>query len=307
MAAKGHGVAETLREMNAKLKHILPVDMFCCALMLDLSYQRGTVEVWNGGMPDGYRLSATGEVLATLQSRHLPLGILSPERFDDSTEVLPLAVGERLCCFPMAWSIPAMTGAVIRRAAHGAGAARQSRSGAVAAGADASTGAFWRAPRDDISLCDVSMVEPQWQAPAAVPDSEASRSGPLHWSLHFELRGESLKRFNPVPYLVQLLQEIHGLRPNGGLLHTVLSELYANAPEHGVLGLDSRLKHDAQGFADYYRERSLRLARQDDGFVRIDLEVEPWARGGRLKIDVRDSGLGFDVAQVLSGQRQAQG
>ena len=117
MAAKGHGVAETLREMNAKLKHILPVDMFCCALMLDLSYQRGTVEVWNGGMPDGYRLSATGEVLATLQSRHLPLGILSPERFDDSTEVLPLAVGERLCCFPMAWSIPAMTGAVIRRAA----------------------------------------------------------------------------------------------------------------------------------------------------------------------------------------------
>ena len=89
-----------------------------------------------------------------------------------------------------------------------------------------------------------------------------------------------MKRFNPVPYLVQLLQEIHGLRPNGGLLHTVLSELYANALEHGVLGLDSRLKHDAQGFADYYRERSLRLARQDDGFVRIDLEVEPWARAG---------------------------
>ncbi|WP_156356689.1 fused response regulator/phosphatase, partial [Pseudomonas sp. NBRC 111142] len=83
MTAKGYGLVETLREMNAKLKRILPVDMFCCALLLNLSFERGTVEVWNGGMPDGYRLSAAGEVLSVLQSRHLPLGILAPEHFDD--------------------------------------------------------------------------------------------------------------------------------------------------------------------------------------------------------------------------------
>ncbi|MCE6983258.1 serine/threonine-protein phosphatase, partial [Pseudomonas frederiksbergensis] len=74
MTAKGYGLAETLREMNAKLKRILPVDMFCCALLLDLSLQRGSVEVWNGGMPDGYRLSVNGHVLSSLSSRHLPLG-----------------------------------------------------------------------------------------------------------------------------------------------------------------------------------------------------------------------------------------
>ena len=308
MAAKGHGGAETLREMNAKLKHILPVDMFCCALMLDLSYQRGTVEIWNGGMPDGYRLSASGKVLSTLQSRHLPLGILSPERFDDSTEVLPLAVGERLLllsdgvvdtCDDQEQLFGVQRLEQVLRANRDPARLLPELMQALER--------FGGRPRDDISLCDVCMVEPQWQAPAVVPDAEAGRSGPLQWSLHFELRGESLKRFNPVPYLVQLLQEIHGLRPNGGLLHTVLSELYANALEHGVLGLDSRLKRDAQGFADYYRERNLRLARQNDGFVRIDLEVEPCGRGGRLKIDVRDSGIGFDVAQVLSGQSLDQG
>ncbi|ANY88679.1 MULTISPECIES: ATP-binding SpoIIE family protein phosphatase [Pseudomonas] len=308
MAAKGHGVAETLREMNAKLKHILPVDMFCCVLMVDLSYQRGTVEIWNGGMPDGYRLSASGEVLSTLQSRHLPLGILSPERFDDSTEVLPLAVGERLLllsdgvvdtCDDQEQLFGVQRLEQVLRANRDPARLLPELMQALER--------FGGRPRDDISLCDVCMVEPKWQAPASVPDAQAGRSGPLHWSLHFELRGESLKRFNPVPYLVQLLQEIHGLRPNGGLLHTVLSELYANALEHGVLGLDSRLKRDAQGFADYYHERNLRLAQQQDGFVRIDLEVEPWGRGGRLKIDVRDSGMGFDVAQVLSGQALAQG
>lgn len=44
MTAKGYGMAQILREMNAKLKRILPVDMFCCALLLNLSMQRGSVE-----------------------------------------------------------------------------------------------------------------------------------------------------------------------------------------------------------------------------------------------------------------------
>ena len=96
MTAKGYGLAETLREMNAKLKRILPVDMFCCATMLCLSFQRRTVEVWNGGMPDGYlHRITTGERLP-LAARHLPLGVLSPQAFDDRTEVQAMAVGDRV-------------------------------------------------------------------------------------------------------------------------------------------------------------------------------------------------------------------
>ena len=53
MTAKGYSMAEILPEMNSKLKRILPVDMFCCASMLNLSFQRRVVEVWCGGLPDG--------------------------------------------------------------------------------------------------------------------------------------------------------------------------------------------------------------------------------------------------------------
>lgn len=308
MTAKGYGLAETLREMNAKLKRILPVDMFCCALLLNLSFQGACVEVWNGGMPDGYRLSASGELLATLASRHLPLGILAPERFDDSTEVMPLGVGERLLLL----SDGVLDTSDDQERLFGV----ERLQAVMAENLDPerlfddvlqALERFGGRARDDISLCDIRMVEPGFEAPAAMLYSDSGRSSPLDWSLGFTLRGDSLKRFNPVPYLLQLLQEVHGLRPSSGVLHSVLSELYSNALEHGVLGLDSGLKRDASGFAEYYRQRAERLARQVDGDVRFDLRVEPHGQGGRLTIEVRDSGAGFDVEQVLARPAHEQG
>ncbi|UVL65492.1 fused response regulator/phosphatase [Pseudomonas sp. B21-031] len=308
MTAKGYGLAQTLREMNAKLKRILPVDMFCCAVMLNLSVQRGSVEVWNGGMPDGYRLSAGGEVLSTLASRHLPLGVLAPERFDDSTQVLPLAAGERLLLL----SDGVLDTADDQERLFGV----ERLQGVLAGNRDPAhlfdevmqaLECFGGQPRDDISLCDIRMFAADERVPAPMIYAERGRPSPLDWSLGFELRGESLKQSNPVPYLVQLLQEIHPLRSRTGNLHSVLSELFSNALEHGVLGLDSRLKCDVQGFADYYRERAQRLAALADGFVRIDLKVEPHAEGGRLMIEVRDSGAGFDVQRVLSQPPSEQG
>ncbi|HGA2318452.1 TPA: SpoIIE family protein phosphatase [Pseudomonas putida] len=301
MTAKGYGLAQMLREMNAKLKRILPVDMFCCALLLKISVQRGAVEVWNGGMPDGYRLSADGAVLGCLGSRHLPLGILAPERFDDSTEVLPLAAGERLLLLSdgvvdTADEQERLFGVERLREVLGANRNPAQLFDEVMQALER----FGGRPRDDISLCDIRMFSGEERVPAPTLYSDSGRSSPLDWSLGFELRGESLKRFNPVPYLVQLLQEIHGLRPRTGALHSVLSELYSNALEHGVLGLDSQLKRDVQGFADYYQERARRLVALAEGFVRIDLKVEPSGAGGRLTIEVRDSGAGFDVCGVLS-------
>ncbi|CAK16526.1 fused response regulator/phosphatase [Pseudomonas entomophila] len=301
MTAKGYGLVETLREMNAKLKRILPVDMFCCALLLNLSFQRGTVEIWNGGMPDGYQLSAQGEVLAVMPSRHLPLGILAPDQFDDTTEVMPLAVGERLFLL----SDGVIDSGDAQECLFGVARLRQvlaeNRQPALLfEEVMQALERFGGQTRDDISLCDIRMLAPADVVPQAVVYSDSGRSSPLEWALNFTLRGESLRRFNPVPYLVQLLQEIHGLRPVSGMLHSVLSELYSNALEHGVLGLDSRLKRDAQGFSEYYRQRGQRLAGGIEGFVEIALLVEPRGEGGHLRIEVRDSGAGFDVARMLA-------
>ncbi|POF88483.1 ATP-binding SpoIIE family protein phosphatase [Pseudomonas putida] len=301
MTGKGYGLAQTLREMNAKLKRILPVDMFCCALLLNISYQRGTVEFWGGGMPDGYHLAASGELLASLPSTQLPLGVLAPERFDDRTQVMPLAPGERLLL---------LSDGVIETSNAGGQLFGVERLQQVIALNRTpallfeellqALQAFGGRARDDVSLCDIRMLEPAADLPANAGHADRGRSSPLDWSLGFELRGETLRWVNPVPQLLQLLQEIHGLRPLAGQLHSVFAELYTNALEHGVLGLDSALKGDAAGFAEFYRLRGERLAQQVDGYIQIDLKVEPWERGGRLIIEIRDSGVGFDVEQVLA-------
>ncbi|PAV69422.1 hypothetical protein WR25_02471 [Diploscapter pachys] len=184
MTAKGYGLAETLREMNAKLKRILPVDMFCCALLLSLSFQRGTVEVWDGGMPDGYRLSAEGEVLGMLCSHHLPLGVLAPEQFDDATQVLPLAVGERL--FLLSDGV-VDTGDAQERLF---GVDRLRDVLADNRNPDLlfdevmqALAVFGGQSRDDISLCDIRMSAPEELAPQPVVYSDSGRSSPLDWSL----------------------------------------------------------------------------------------------------------------------------
>ncbi|WP_085694614.1 MULTISPECIES: fused response regulator/phosphatase [unclassified Pseudomonas] len=300
MTAKGYGLAETLREMNAKLKRILPVDMFCCATLLCLSAQRRSVEYWNGGLPDGYlHRIATGE-RTPLAARHLPLGVLSPQAFDDCTEVLPMAVGDRV--FLLSDGVIDTCDANdqlfgVERLRQVFAANREPDR--LFEDIEQALQAFRGEARDDVSMVEISLLEAaQVHAPVPVY-SDSGQSCPLDWSASFEFRGATLKRFNPLPYLLQLLLEVHGLRAQSGALYSVLAELYSNALEHGVLGLDSSLKRDASGFARYYELRNARLDALRDGHVRVHFDVVPQGSGGTLVIRVEDSGNGFDVARVM--------
>jgi anti-sigma regulatory factor (Ser/Thr protein kinase) len=133
--------------------------------------------------------------------------------------------------------------------------------------------------------------------------SEQGQVSPLDWSASFEFRAQTLRHFNPLPFLLQFLLEVQELRSQAGALYTVIAELYSNALEHGVMGLDSRLKRDAQGFSRYYAERSALLASLDQGFVRFHLQLAPEADGGRLTLRVEDSGSGFDPQAIPEPQQ----
>ena len=306
MTAKGYGLSEILREMNAKLKRILPVDMFCCATLLCLSFQRRSVEVWNGGMPDGYLHGIASGKRTPLKAQHLPLGVLSPQTFDDRTDVLPMAVGDRV--FLLSDGVIDTCDANeqlfgVERLQRVFAANRQPD--ALFAEIEQALRDFRGEARDDVSMVEVSLLEAAQVSPPALVYSDSGQCCPLDWSVSFEFRAATLKRFNPLPYLLQLLLEVHGLRAQSGALYTVLAELYSNALEHGVLGLDSGLKRDASGFARYYQQRNTRLDELQDGFIRVHLQVTPKGEGGCLTVRVEDSGKGFDVERVM--QRPADG
>ena len=81
-------------------------------------------------------------------------------------------------------------------------------------------------------------------------------------------------------------------------LHTIMSELFSNALEHGVLELSSELKETEDGYLDYYQQREDRLAALTEGNVTINVEFMLGAEYGKLKIDFTDSGKGFDVKNL---------
>ncbi|MBA4361328.1 MAG: fused response regulator/phosphatase, partial [Pseudomonas sp.] len=222
MTAKGYGLAETLREMNAKLKRILPVDMFCCATLLCLSFQRRSVEVWNGGMPDGYLHNIVSGERTPLTARHLPLGILSPQTFNDRTEVFPMAVGDRV--FLLSDGVIDTCDANdqlfgVERLHQVFAANRQPD--ALFEDIEQALRDFRGEARDDVSMVEISLLEAEQLNPPAPVYSDSGQSCPLDWSVSFEFRAATLKRFNPLPYLLQLLLEVHGLRAQSGALHSV--------------------------------------------------------------------------------------
>ncbi|PAU54374.1 fused response regulator/phosphatase [Pseudomonas indica] len=306
MTAKGYSLVDILREMNAKLKRILPVGVFCCATLLNLSFQRRVVEVWNGGLPDGYIRRAGSQERIALVSRHLPLGVLDPEAFDDKYEIYPLEVGDRIFL---------LSDGVLEtrnRADELFGEARlqavfdaNREPGRLFDEIQQALAAFRGEAQDDVSMVEVSLVEDNALVRPPLAFANSAQGSPLDWSASFEFRAETLKHFNPLPFLLQLLLEVRGLRLQAGALYTVLAELYSNALEHGVLGLDSSLKRDAEGFALYYRERTKRLAGLQDGYVRFHLDLIQEVGGGRLIVRVEDSGEGFDVSRVLNQQQVA--
>ena len=112
-------------------------------------------------------------------------------------------------------------------------------------------------------------------------------------------RGSRLRDADPVPLIINHVQELEGIDNHRRLLFTILTELYVNALDHGVLQLDSSLKSSPDGFTRYFEEREKRLAEIAEGHIRISVQTHPMDNGGEVVINLEDSGPGFDFTSYL--------
>lgn len=200
MTAKGHALAEILREINAKLKRILPVGVFCCATVLNISSKRGLLEVWSGGLPDGYLLHGDGRPRQSLVSRHLPLGILEPAAFSDRCEVYPLAPGDRI--FLLSDGVLEASdqqGQLFgeARLLELLDANRQPQ--ALFEEIQLALAAFRGEQQDDVSMVQVGLAEDD-EHPRPLAFADSGQGSVMDWSASFEFRALSLRHFNPLPF-----------------------------------------------------------------------------------------------------------
>lgn len=310
MLEKGFSIKDILREINLKLHEILPIEVFCCALVAEIDFKSQLLRVWNGGLPDGVIFRhRTGE-LTRLRSRHLPLGIRNNTDFSDELETYEVQPGDRLYI----WS----DGIIEAENANGEMYGERRLFDVFQNNTDPdrlfydfniSVNSFIGENTfgDDISIIEVKVVRPddfQVSIPQFVGGQEV---GPRDWSLHYELRPDTLKYFDPLPLMLHILMQVPFLRPEGGQIYTVMAELYTNALEHGVLKLDSSIKDCSDSFAEYYRLRQERLQCLHQGLITLSLHYTGNVHGGRLVIAMEDSGEGFDYQQRLAESDHGSG
>ena len=299
MTLKGFAMSDILREINKKLCQILPSGVFCCGCMAFMDFRKDTISIWNGGLPDAILYRANDGAIEQIPSFNLPLGILKPDKFNTASKVMDCSYGDRF--------FVGSDGMIEERNALGEMYGEQRILDVFENNEDPSMvfdehqqslKAFRssEAQGDDHSLVEITFRQEDAEDNSRrdeVIDSVVE-SGPREWALSYELRSDTLQIFNPLPLLTHIIREVPGLSSLSGDLHTVLAELYYNALDHGVLGLDSSMKKTPDGFSEYYRLKSKRLASLEGATIKISLDHIPKEMGGILTIRVEDSGNGFN-------------
>jgi len=322
MTKKGFGVRDIALEINQKLYRFLPANMFLAAGLIHLNLESHRLEVWNAGLPDIMILKNENNELVKVSSSSVPLGIMPNASLKVNIDNLSICEQDQI--FMLTDGITDVTneqGEVFG----------ESRIESILQNSSADsciTKVFENVNQfssvenhfDDITfvqiLCDPSLLKSK--ASFDTKRHQVSKGG--EWKFKLELDGDMLREFDPLPVIIQLLTDIEGLDSHRTNLFTILSELYNNALDHGVLKLDSSLKASENGFVDYYNERAKRLREIGAEFINITVSGKPEVIaeegqaaqhcGGNLHIKIEDSGLGFDYShldRLKSTQTQLSG
>lgn len=308
MAGKGFALKEIVIEINKRLHDSLPTGFFCCGLIAKIDFENQSVEYLNAGLPDCYWLKNKNGEVQPLVSSALPLGILSPAQFDVDLQRLSIAKGDRLFmlsdglletenAFGEAFGthriIKAINGEYLKITESG-------HSPDFMSGVKTSVKEFLGANQrfDDISFAEIEIVEFSEFKNSYDAKIVSESQEPADWSISYRFGASSLKNKDPVPQVLNLLLEEPGLREHAGTVFSIVSELYNNALDHGVLELESSLKNDPAGFAHFYEQRSGRLDRLETGQISFDISYEACAETGCLNITIEDTGAGFDWYNV---------
>ena len=302
MADRGVSVAEMVTEFNFRMNRLLPDDMFCAALLLELSANGERVTYWNGGMPAALVFDQTGTILKRLTPTQLALGVVDDDEFDSRVATFRAIKGSSIALF---------TDGVIELLGH------QQRF----LGADAFETLLSNYPKvedfpkfveelehfrgetplhDDLSLAILSC------RPTELLESETERDlygMPFH--LEVRLEPEHLRQIDPIGHIMGAFGQLPFLRRHRTTIYLLLAEAFNNALEHGLLGLDSHLKQDPEGFARYYQLRQQRLAELAQGniYVRVDFATD----SKQLRVEVTDTGKGFHFPEQPRIEQQSYG
>ena len=302
MTNKGYAISEIAPEINNKLRDLLPVGRFLAVCLITLEKSCHRISVWNGGLPEVLITHGTsGQIVKRIHSNRLPLGVQSNAQLNCEPDVYGISPGD---------CVHVYTDGVIETVDDQGNMFGQERLEALISGTsedlletlEQELLAFrgTAAQADDVTYMRLNCDPKKMGFDSMETDNYIRRgAGATSWRTVLELGHDALRQTDPLPMLLQNIAEIQGMNSQRSHLFTILSELYNNALEHGLLGLDSDIKNGADGFSRYYQEREARLKALSSGGLSIELSNHPLGDGGVLDIVVRDTGKGFEEHQLV--------
>jgi len=294
LSSQGYSIGDIAYHINKKLKETLPSGFFCAACILEADSEFRTVAAWNGGSPDIIITSQSGDIIK-IPSTHLPLGILSSESLDRSVEFIELTPESKIYMY---------SDGIIEAQNTRGKAYTQQRLEYSLRDIRVSGHPFSVIESEIVEFClnaeqsdDITLIEVTALPFDSTDKNNAADRGPSispnRWSLSIKLEADALKSTNPCPLITQSIMEVQGLSQHRERIYTILSELFSNSLEHGLLRLSSSIKDNPQGFIEYYNAREEALSQLSDAFISINIEHKPSENGGVLIIRLEDSSDGF--------------
>ena len=305
MTEKGFSISSIALELNRKVKQLLPTERFVAAVLVSIDLTQRAIRIWNGGAPAVMFVGAEGQILRQWRSGHPPLGILDVDEFDAKTDVFYWHdVGQLVLCsdgvaeaeneagehFGAERIVQALT-------CYGFDQQFESLKTAVK---DFLGG---RPGLDDISLvgihCPLDFDGETVMQEHGETDFNYHLS-PGRWKVGIDLSAAELKSLDVLPLLISWLGQIKLTQKQCREMFLIITELYNNSLDHGILALDSNLKCLEDGFDRFLSLREERLNNLLDASIAIELQRQQRNGAEYLELRIKDSGKGFDAPRVFT-------
>ena len=296
MTDRNYSICDIAAEMNAKLRETLPIGMYLAACLLELEFSSGTLTVWNGGIPDVLVVGRQGGIKNRLSSSHLPLGVISNDELDLSVDLIEIEQDDHIYVYSDGVTEACnpdneMFGQQRLEELLGQGPLPESALETINTSLET-----YRAgtSQDD----DTTMIEIICNAEAAGNfldgDPAINRETAGGWNLSLQFEADSLRNVDIASYLIKIIEEDRELRPHKVNVFLIITELVTNALDYGLFRLGPGLKKSLEDYERYIEARQKGFESISDGWLRIGLEYAPLAEGGKLVVQVEDSGPGFN-------------
>ena len=294
-----------LREINYKLRRILGMEQVLSACLIAHSPNDGTTKIWNRGLPEVLLFDENGHCQSRFPSTAARLGILPDHKLDIRSSRVQMKRGDSLLVFSDGLISAIDAESSLYSDIHKLDTEFNSTQENIFI-------CLWQTfldacpePSDDATLFQLRFQGSSRKEPRLpeVPEE----SGELSWTLNSRLCAHALSAKTPLDGYLDALSRFDGFKKSHkNYISLIITELFNNALDHGILAMDSSLKTTKQGFYQYYDERRTRLNRLESGVIVLELEYWRSPPEHAVIIRVGHDGISFDHKLVHSALENNQ-